>query len=890
MKRIISLLTIATFALSSVANLSAQTRGSRLERSPRRQAPENQFGTINASSAGTGVLIEWQMTKEKGNMGFRVFRIESGVRVQINEEMVYGSAIRAGSFPLYGEKYSTFDREGGLSSAYVIEGIDLEGRTFVSSTISTSFSSLQQPIDRRSAELAESGALRLQELTPPPDVVTAIGTPSFVADPDTHRNVVMSRPGVRLGVKKEGIYRVAAGDLQAAGFNTASDPVNWQLYVNGVQQAITVGPGASYVEFYGNGIDTIESDIQGYFLVVGDAPGKRIRNSISRPSIGTAVLPSYDQSVTFKERIVYVASFFNGPAENFFGRGITTGGANINLDQFVDLTGIDYSDPESTLELRLQGFNVNSHIVRVTLNGQIIGNQSGTGQIQFGGVQTIPTSLLRDKSLGHGPNTLNLTSIGPAGGGDISLFDSVSIKFSRKHKADTFLQKTLKAYTVNSKKTMLTGFASPNTRVFDISRPDDPKLVSNISFQQQGTSYGATIPAGRAMSFFAVEDSAILAPVSITSNDGELLGVSTHEADLIIISHRDFMAQAQAWAEYRREDPVVDVEVVNFDEIADEFNYGVPTADSIEAFLNYAYNNWQGDPPQYVLLIGDGTYDPRGYLSQATTIDPGDYIPNYVSTRIVSTTFSETASDESLADFDDDGLAELAVGRIPARQPSQVTDALTKTMNWEDSLGTDPLGQGALFASHWDTSDPGIPEDPETLFQEMSKQLRDKLPPTTTSTMMHSANSNHLTLTSTMNTGKYIVNYSGHGSAGSWASTYFQNTNVPLLTNNTNESLFTMLTCLNGDFTNPDADLTSLAENLLNWNNGGAVAAWSSTGLTTTDLQMPMGLKFYEKIGQGDIPRLGDLIKVAKGAVPVFYGTDVRLSWSLLGDPMLKVR
>ena len=883
MKRIISLLTIATFALSSVAGLSAQTRASRLDRSPRRQTPENQFGIINASSGGAGVLIEWQMEKEKGNMGFRVFRIDSGVRVQVNEEMVYGSAARAGSFPLYGEKYSAFDGDGGLGSAYVIEAIDLEGKTFVSSTVSASYSSLQQPVDRGS-RISESGALRIQELTPPPDVITAIGTPSFVVDPDTHRNVVMSRPGVRLGVKKEGIYRVAAGDLQAAGFDTASDPVNWQLYLNGVQQAITVGPGAAYVEFYGSGIDTIESDIQGYFLVVGDGPGKRIRNTISRTSIGTAVLPSYDQSVTFKERIVYISSFFNGPAENFFGRGITSGGANINLDQFVDLTGVDYNDPESTIELKLQGFNLGSHIVRVTLNGQIIGTHSGPGQIQFGGVQTIPTSLLRDKSLGHGPNTLNLTSIGP--GSDISLFDTVSIKFNRKHAA---LQNTLKAYTVNSRITKLTGFSSPNARVFDTSRPDDPKLVSNISFQQQGTSYGATIPAGRAMSFFAVEDSAILAPVSITANDGELLGVSTHEADLIIISHRDFMAQAQAWATYRG-DQGVDVEVVNFDEIADEFNYGVPTADSIEAFLNYAYNNWQGGPPQYVLLIGDATYDPRGYLSQAVTIDPGDYIPNYVSTRIVSTTFSETASDESLADFDDDGLAELAVGRIPARQPSQVTDALTKTMNWEDTLGADPLSQGALFASHWDTSAPGSAEDPETLFQEMSKDLRDQLPPGTPSTMMNSLTSNATTLASTMSTGKYVVNYSGHGSAGSWASTYFQNANVPLLANGTNESLFTMLTCLNGDFVNPDADLTSLAENLLNWNNGGAVAAWSSTGLTTTDLQMPMGLKFYEEIGQGDIPRLGDLIKVAKGAVPVIYGTDVRLSWSLLGDPMLKVR
>jgi hypothetical protein len=49
-----------------------------------------------------------------------------------------------------------------------------------------------------------------------------------------------------------------------------------------------------------------------------------------------------------------------------------------------------------------------------------------------------------------------------------------------------------------------------------------------------------------------------------------------------------------------------------------------------------------------------------------------------------------------------------------------------------------------------------------------------------------------------------------------------------------------------------------------------------------------MATRFYDKIGEGTIPRVGDLVRDAKGAL--VGGADLRNSWALLGDPMLKVR
>ena len=95
-----------------------------------------------------------------------------------------------------------------------------------------------------------------------------------------------------------------------------------------------------------------------------------------------------------------------------------------------------------------------------------------------------------------------------------------------------------------------------------------------------------------------------------------------------------------------------------------------------------------------------------------------------------------------------------------------------------------------------------------------------------------------------------------------------------------------MLTCLNGFF--HEVTRVSLGENLVFANNGGAVASWASSGKTTPDVQEVMGQRFYQQIGLGNITRLGDLVIDAKTVVT--GGRDVRDTWVLIGDPMLKVR
>jgi hypothetical protein len=190
------------------------------------------------------------------------------------------------------------------------------------------------------------------------------------------------------------------------------------------------------------------------------------------------------------------------------------------------------------------------------------------------------------------------------------------------------------------------------------------------------------------------------------------------------------------------------------------------------------------------------------------------------------------------------------------------------------------LNRGAVFAY----------DDPIGFdFQAMCQSLRDALPPTMPVAMIgrSSPNANATLINEiNLNNGRYLVNYCGHGSTGLWAaSSFFSINHVPQLTN-TDPTLFTMLTCLNGYFSMPVFD--SLAEGLLKSPTGGAAAAWASTGKTTPDVQMIMGQRFFEQVNSGSIKRLGDLVRDAKTQIP--FGADVRLSWALLGDPMVQVR
>lgn len=858
MKKALSLTFILGFALCLNVPLSAQLVGGK-SRAVKPEKVSVKYANAKAFTDGNGVWIEWETEAETNTLGFYVFRVSGGVTERLNRGLVLGGYMRGDSKT--SDKYSYFDAQGSLDSVYYVQSLDTNARTVNSEVISPqSVEDLTVVAGESSASLKKSSITATpdslqSEKQLPDDLQSEVNLNAVQAD-ETMQRWVAAQPGVRIGITKEGFYRVSRAELQNAGFDVNASAALWQLYVNGVQQSINVGAGGTFIEFYGRGIDTVEANTQIYYLVVGTQNGKRIGTTTRRSVGGRTLAANFSQSLTKKERFNYTNKVLNGDVENFFGTVIYNSPTTVSFN----LPAVDFTVANATVDIGLQGLTEVPHQTKVLLNGVDIGGINGTPLDSATRHYTVPTSVLR-----AGANTLEFIALG--GSSDISLFESVKVGYGRRYQSD---QNQLSFYTANYQAANLEGFSSPNVRVFDVTYSDSPTLIANLAIEQSNGAYRVYLPSNRGRVMYAVENSALSSVASITPNAPSTLSTVSHNADLIIISYKDWMTQANDWASYRRV-PGTTVEVVNIEDVFDEFSFGAVNSLSIRSFLQYAKNNWQ-TPPRYVLLIGDATYDPKNYTLS------GNF--NFVPTKLVDTVYLETASDDTLADFNDDGLAEIPIGRAPARTAAQVTQLLEKTKVFEQT-SAQGFERGLIFASDqpigWD-------------FQGTSNRLRNLLPAGTTSVMINEAETDSKTrLISEMNTGRFFINYAGHGTAGAWTSrSFFNKTDAAALTNGNNLSVFTLLTCLNGYFVPPNPLSESLAEVLLKAPNGGSPAVWASTGETTPDIQEIMATRFFQQLSLGNMKRLGDLANDAKTTINA--GRDVRLSWALLGDPMLKVR
>lgn len=857
MKKIFTLFALSSLIFLTILNVPAQkTRKTSIFKQSSRQTVE--INRSEAFSDGNGVWLSWNTSFENKNLGFNIYRTTGGEFVPVNQNIIPATHLRLPEQAGSAGQYTFFDPAGRVDATYYIESIGLDGRKRSFSPIFPQSVHDLTPIAGVSSDFLQRANADARpevinsELVIPEDVKANLETTGDpLADPGKQKWVA-GQPGVKIGVRQEGIYRVTRDQLEAAGFNVNSSPELWQLYSNGVEQAIIVAPGGNYIEFYGKGIDTFETDTHNYFLLVGENNGKRMGTRTGRTIASPVAAPSYNHTFIKKERITYFSGIFNGHEENFYGSLITSSGVNINFN----LTGLT-NHANISVVVTLMGLTFNNHHVRVRVNGTETALMQGFNRNKMEKEFFVPSSLLNE-----GSNTLQLST---QSSGDITLFDKIQVTYPRAYLAE---QNQLSFYTNNYRASNLTGFTSPNIRVFDISNPNSPDVMANLNVAPDGNNYRVKIPAHRGRIMFAAANEAVKQPSSITQNIASTLSGAAHNGKLVIIKHKNFLAEATEWANYRKNQGT-SVEVIDIEDIFDEFNFGNLGASAIRNFLQFAKNNWQ-TPPEYVLIIGDASYDSRNYTGN------GNW--NMVPTKMVDTLYSETGSDDSLTDFNDDGLAEIPIGRIPARTGANVLLVLNKVKTFEQNAAR-AIDRGALCVSD-------LPEGYD--FTALCNRVFNELPTNVNKSFLNRGdNDAHNQLITTLNTGKYLVNYSGHGSVSAWssASSFFNGNHANQLTNN-DLSIFTMLTCLNGYYIEPSSN--SLSENGLFAPNGGAVSTWASSGLTTPDVQEIMAKRFYKQIGEGNLTRLGNLINDAKSIIP--GGRDVRLSWALLGDPMLKVR
>ena len=133
----------------------------------------------------------------------------------------------------------------------------------------------------------------------------------------------------------------------------------------------------------------------------------------------------------------------------------------------------------------------------------------------------------------------------------------------------------------------------------------------------------------------------------------------------MLVSHADFIAQVTPLAAQRQQQGHQAV-VVDIEDVYDEFSFGEKTPQAIKDFLRWA-RTW-ATAPKFVVLAGDATIDPRDYEG----LGNADFVPT--KQVPMNQASLETASDDWFVDFNNNGLPDIAIGRLSVRTPQQADD------------------------------------------------------------------------------------------------------------------------------------------------------------------------------------------------------------------------
>ncbi|NOZ70962.1 MAG: hypothetical protein GXP38_03440 [Chloroflexi bacterium] len=436
----------------------------------------------------------------------------------------------------------------------------------------------------------------------------------------------------------------------------------------------------------------------------------------------------------------------------------------------------------------------------------------------------------------------------------------------------------------------LTGFSGGSTVLLEITNPLQPVLLTHAGFNASHgiLTFSDSRPAGAVYAAFAaahpLTPTLYHPPTDILTN--------TTGADEIIITPGSFYTATQPLAARRRNEGLR-VSVVRVEDIYALFNGGHFHPRAIRDFLTYTYGHWPDPPPTYLLLVGDGHFNFKGYNPSLYGDFQTNWIPPYLD--FIDPDQGEVAVDSLYAAiFDGDPLPALAVGRLPVGSLSELDAVVAKLLTY----GTDPSAEWprrVLFISDNSPDEAGD-------FDVISAQLATHLPSglqtqhlslTDTCGPPHSQPSTcaltttHL-LTQTWSDGLALLTYAGHGAVHRWAhEPLLTNQQLPTLKASPGLPFVISLDCLDGYFMMPPGypgyiNTRSLAEIALTLTERGAIAYFAPSGLGTTDDERRMAFALFQALSQGET-HLGPLTQAARRA----SHTHLAQTYTLFGDPAL---
>lgn len=357
----------------------------------------------------------------------------------------------------------------------------------------------------------------------------------------------------------------------------------------------------------------------------------------------------------------------------------------------------------------------------------------------------------------------------------------------------------------------------------------------------------------------------------------------SEQGDMLIISHSDFIDAVQPFSDWKTQ-LGIENEIIDIDDIGS-------SSDDIKAFIQdyYDQNNLT-----YVLLVGDHQHIPADNLNSGFSDNSYTYTSG------------------------DDHYPDLFIGRFSVESISDVETMVQRSINYEKNpVNTDAFKSAVAIGSEDGTSSTnpnsnstGMGDDNEADWHHLMN-INNDLNGFTYSNILElyeggpyegstdaSGNPSASDLSNQLNSGVGLINYTGHGSAESFATTGFDNSDIDQLNNTDTHPFIFSVACVNGEF----MSTTCFAEKWLRATNDignptGAVAVIMST--INQSWNPPMS-------GQDEMndiltEQYDDNIRRSFGAITMqgcmkmnddygANGEEMTDTWTIFGDPSLMVR
>lgn len=668
---------------------------------------------------------------------------------------------------------------------------------------------------------------------------------------------------VKFSLSTPGMVRIPLSALKQAMQSAVIVPGELHLYYRGVSVPFWVEAQDEALIFYAQGSDSLYSRESVYILSLGEL--NTLTDSVSPltpPSIPSNLpLGSYFALQRLEENRLYQPQAEG--EERWFWRSLPAPAYQEIEIQVSDLALDSGQDLPARLTLALWSASESSqspdHHLRVYINGQQVADEKWDGK----GRRLLQAEFSAE-ILSEGVNRIVLEAPGDTGvAADLSYLDWLEMGYPRRLRP----QNDRLEFWSQGGALSLEGFSGA-VFALDTTQPLAPEPIGVeekdgfvILDTQAGRRYLVVGPGGYQ------EPTGLLPLAALPDLRAPGLG-----ADYAAVGPPDLLQALQPLLDYRSGEGLK-VVAAPLEAVYDQFNDGIPEPQAIQRWMRYAAENWQ-PAPRFLLLVGDATYDPKGYLAPQEA--------NRLPAFLVDTVYGgQTASDVAFVELDGDNRPDLAVGRLPARTSDQVAALVEKTLSYEHGLAAENPPYPVLAVA--DGQEPG--------FQRDARAWLELFPPPTPTELLApppGESGSASAIQEAIREGTSFVAYFGHGSVNMWGKDrLFTAEEAARLDNLNRLPVVLNMTCLTGLFTHPKVE--SLAEALLFNPSGGAVAVLAPSSLTLAYDQSFLSEPLVKEILAQPEARLGEIHLAARRQIDLDTPgkRDVMLTFMLFGDPAI---